>query len=367
MRGLELSRSFYSDAVRPIMERRFPDVQHAAALLGPGSEVLGYDDDRSTDHHWGPRLQLFVSERTAAPPVHEALRHELPTSFAGFSTHFGSPVDPSGSRLLVPVEHGPVDHLVEVTTLADFLVERIGIDPREGLSAADWLVTPSQRLLELTAGDVFADPSGELARLRSLLSWYPHDVWLLVMAALWRRLAQLEHLHGRAGSRGDELGSRVIGASLVRDLMRLALVQERRYPPYAKWLGTAYAELDRRERRAVSDVLATGEWRERDRALAGAYRAVAAAHNALRVTEPVDPEPRQFYGRPFSVLFADRFADALRDAIRDPEVRAIDHQAGPVDAVSDNVDVLTRPWLWRRLEGLYDRTQSDEGERDDGR
>lgn len=367
MRGLELSRSFYFDAVGPIMERRFPDLRHAAALLGPGSEVLGYDDERSTDHHWGPRLQLFVPERSAAPHVHEALRHELPTSFAGFSTHFGSPVDPSGSRLLVPVEHGPVDHLVEVTTLRDFLVERIGVDPLAGFSVADWLVTPTQRLLELTVGEVFADPGGELARLRSLLAWYPHDVWLLVLAGFWRRVAQLEHFVGRTGSRGDELGSRVLAASLVHDVMRLSLVQERRYPPYWKWLGTAYASLGRPEAAALAAALDAADWRAREDALVEAYEAVARAHNALGVTEPVEPTVRQFYGRPFRVLFADRFVDALRAAIGDPDVRSIDHDAGSIDAVSDNTDLLTRPWLWRRLEPLYDRTESDEGERDDGR
>jgi hypothetical protein len=33
----------------------------------------------------------------------------------------------------------------------------------------------------------------------------------------------------------------------------------------------------------------------------------------------------------------------------------IDHEAGAIDAVSDSTDVLTRPHVWRRLAGLYDR------------
>jgi hypothetical protein len=54
-------------------------------------------------------------------------------------------------------------------------------------------------------------------------------------------------------------------------------------------------------------------------------------------------------------LFADRFADSLRVAIVDPAVRAIDHEAGPVDAVSDNTDFLDLPRCFRELTDLYDR------------
>ena len=364
-RGLELSRAFYAEAVRPILDERFPRLEHAAALIGTGSEVLGFDDETSTDHHWGPRVQLFVRDLAPAPDIRRVLAHELPKTFAGFPTSFGPPVDPSGSRLLAAVAEGPVDHRVDVLTVSGFLRELIGVDPRDGFSLVDWLVTPAERLLEVTAGGVFADRIGELTRARELLAWYPHDAWLFVMAGHWRRIAQLEHLHGRAGSRGDELGSRLIAASLVRDLMRLALLQERRYPPYPKWLGTAYAALGRPEADALAGALADG-WRTREEALVAACEHVAAAHNALGVTPTVEPTVRQFYGRPFRVLFADRFVDALLDAIDDPDARAIGHRAGAVDSVTDNTDVLTRPLLWGRLAALYDRPQASEENETDG-
>jgi hypothetical protein len=56
--GLQLSRAFYAEAVRPLLDEEFPGLRHAAARLGPGSEVLGFDTERSTDHDWGPRLEL---------------------------------------------------------------------------------------------------------------------------------------------------------------------------------------------------------------------------------------------------------------------------------------------------------------------
>lgn len=47
----------------------------------------------------------------------------------------------------------------------------------------------------------------------------------------------------RAGIAGDEVGSAVIGARLIRDIMLLGFLLERRYAPYAKWLGTAFSRL----------------------------------------------------------------------------------------------------------------------------
>jgi hypothetical protein len=69
-------------------------------------------------------------------------------------------------------------------------------------------------------------------------------VWRWLLASQWRRIAQEEAFVGRAAEVGDDLGSRVVTARLVRDLMRLCLLLERAYAPYSKWLGSAFARLD---------------------------------------------------------------------------------------------------------------------------
>jgi hypothetical protein len=354
VQGLELSRRFYAEAVRPVLERHFPNIDHAAARIGWGSEVLGFDDDTSQDHQWGPRLELFLRDLEPAQVLADRLARELPTEFAGFPTHFG-PTDEPGTVRMTAIESGPIDHRVEIWNLRERLHERLGVDPLTEFAAADWLVTPTQRLLEWTAGAVFHDAIGELTRLRQLLSWYPHDVWLLAMAGHWQRIGQFEHLHGRTGLRDDELGSRVLGAAIVRDLMRLALLQERRYAPYPKWLGTAYAQLGRPEAEPLEAALRAADFRARESALVEACEAAARAHNELGVTERLDPAARRFWGRPIRIIGGERFSDALHRAIGDPELRAIEHHAGAVDAVSDNTDVLTSPLVWRQLVGLYDR------------
>jgi hypothetical protein len=354
VRGLELSRRLWAEAVAPILARRFPELDAAAALIGYGSEVLGFDDDVSQDHHWGARLFLFVrgEDLGRAEAIGETLAAELPLEIGRVPTNFAPPTE-DGSRMPQAIAQGPVAHRVEVHTVGAFMRSELGFDPLQGVAVTDWLVTPSQKLLRVTAGEVFADPIGELTDARARLAWYPHDVWLQVMAGEWRRIAQFEHLHGRAGSRGDEIGSRLIAARLIEPIMRLAFLQARRYAPYPKWFGSAYELLDRPERSALEAALAASNWREREAALVEAYELLARAHNALGVTEPVDPEPRQFFGRGFRIIGGDRFVAALREAIADPEVLRIEHEAGAIDSVSTNVDLLTRPWLWERVRSLY--------------
>ena len=338
----------------PILGRDFPDFEHAAALIGYGSDVLGYDDEMSQDHEWGPRVLVFGYDLARAEEIGDRLAHELPRAFAGFPTHFG-PTDDPGNARIAAIDDGPVAHRVAVLDLGAYLRNRIGADPRDRFSAVDWLTTPTQRLLELTSGEVFADPRGDLARVRETLAWYPHDVWLYAMAGHWQRIAEYEHFVGRTGFRGDDLGSRLISASVARDLMRLGFLQARRYPPYAKWLGTAYTSLDLPERTALESAVRAGDWREREAALVSAAEELGRRHNDLGITDAVDPSARPFWGRPFSVVSADRFVAALRQAIVDPAVAAIDHSVGAIDALSDDTPFLETPSLWSSVRALYDR------------
>jgi uncharacterized protein DUF4037 len=101
---------------------------------------------------------------------------------------------------------------------------QLGYDLAQSLEAADWLTFPSHVLGELTAGEVYQDKVGELTAMRRQFAWYPHGLWLYLLAAGWQRIGQEEHLMPRAGRIGDELGSALIGARLVRDIMNLCFL-----------------------------------------------------------------------------------------------------------------------------------------------
>jgi hypothetical protein len=345
--GLTLAHRFHDEVVAPLLARRLPDLRYAGGLLDGGSELLGLDTPRSTDHDWGPRTQLFVAAADEVAPVRAVLDAELPTEFLGWPTRFtGGPT----VRLGVASEDGE-RHGVSVDELGAWLRDRLGGDPRAGMTTADWLAAPTQRLAELTAGAVFHDGlDGALTAARARLAWYPDDVWRHVLAAGWQRVGQAEHLVGRCAEVGDELGSRVVTAGLARDLMRLGLLLHRRWPPYAKWLGTVFAALPAAAPvlDALTVALGPDGWSQRQTGLVRALETVATWTNETALAAPVDPAARPFHDRPFLVLHAERFTTALRAAIADPELRARP-PVGAVDQYLDNVDVLTRPARARRV------------------
>ena len=207
----------------------------------------------------------------------------------------------------------------------------------------DWLTFPSQTLAELTGGVVFRDDIGELTVARERLSFYLRDVWIFLMASVWNRLGQEEHLMPRAGFAGDELGAALIASRLIWDVMSLSLCCpiERRYAPYPKWFGTAFRHLD-----CASELMphlttaqCATDGQEREQALATTYRIVAKMHNVLQLTDPIAESTSFFFDRPFAVIGGGRFADALIGKIEDPKLRKLAaFRFGGIGQISDNND-----------------------------
>jgi hypothetical protein len=182
--GLELSAALFAEA-KPILQRHFPGLAYAAARLARGSDVLGFDDERSTDHYWGPLLELYVSDADCerlAQQIHDVLAAELPLEVRGYSTHF-RPFEGSEAHFgrlghLVQRAERPINHGVSVMTVRGFFHAWLQVDPLHELAPVEWLLMSEQNLRMVTSGRVFVDGPGELSRARRTLSYYPHDVWL---------------------------------------------------------------------------------------------------------------------------------------------------------------------------------------------
>ncbi|KAA2266597.1 DUF4037 domain-containing protein [Solihabitans fulvus] len=349
--GIELSARLYREAVRPLLSDHFPGLTHTAALIGAGSEVLGFDTERSTDHDWGPRLHLFLESADVAAhrdTISSLLAERLPTSVAGYPTDL-IPIGNHDTRHMQSTT-GHIHHAVVIAELGDWLTGHLGFDPFAEITTLDWLATSTQALAEVTTGAVFHDGSGDLRRVRRALAWYPDDVWRYVLASQWQRISQEEPFVGRCDEVGDNLGAAIVTARLARDLMRLCLLINRTYPPYGKWLGSAFARLPRAAQLGpvLSAAVAATTPHDRERHLTAAYETVATLHNELTLTAPVDPHVRPFHDRPFQVLHAERFATALMATITDPAIRDLP-MTGAIDQFVDSTDVLAHRTRSRHL------------------
>lgn len=360
MPGLELAERYYQGLVQPLLRTHFPGLRYAAALIGYGSEVLGFDTPMSMDHAWAPRMQLFLAqdETGQASGVDEMLKRNLPATFLGFPLGTQASLDEPGVFFMAEdTRAGDVAHKVQVTNLRDFILEELDWDLRLELEPADWLSFSSQALLAITAGRVFFDNAGELSALRQKLAFYPREIWLYLLACGWDRIGQEDALMQRAGLVGDESGSAIIASRLVRDSMSLCFLMESRYAPYPKWFGSAFKNLECAPELSPllwqAQVAAT--WPERARAIGLVCELLARKHNTLKLTEPQPERLTAFHGRPFQVIKAELISGAILKSITDPEICRIAQKGplGSLDQFSDSSILRSDPRWRQAIKHLY--------------
>lgn len=349
MQGIELSRGFYADVVRPWLAKVAPELRYAAALIGYGSELLGFDDETSRDHNWGPRVLIILSrdqfEQHTRRLVGE-FSEVAPANYHGEPIGWRSrPHAPAnGAEAAGAVEHGLEFHTLEALLDAHFAVRSV-----DNLTAVQWVGFAEQKLLAFTAGAVFHDDDGRLSLARQRLDYFPDDVWFYKIACQWRRIAEEQAFVGRAGQVGDDLGSRVIAARLVRDVMRMGFLLERRYAPYSKWFGSSFARLP------ISGVLVphleralnSRDWRDRQDALAQAYLELAKRQNSLGIAR-FEPVIGPYHERPFTTINADDAVVAAQSAISDATIKQLPVM-GSLDQVSDLTPLLEDAPLSQRM------------------
>jgi hypothetical protein len=360
--GLEIARLFYEEAVAPLIDQALPGLRYTASLLGPCSDVIGLDDAVSRDHGWGPRGHLLLPADgfDAARAILDAtLTHRLPCRFRGYSTSFSRP-----QAVPVAIDQPPVAHWIDISTPERFLRAQLGVSDVSRLNPIDWLTIHEHRLLSVTAGALFRDDL-DFAATRRLLAFYPDDLRLHLIAAEWQKIAQEQAFPGRAGSRGDAVGSALVAARLAESLVRLCFYLRRVYPPYSKWFGSAFQRLPgcAELHDAIAAVLATPDWQARDRCWTDALRGVIALHERAGLLAPGKYHVAPVYlGRPGAGLPAferggppsiEQLIDDLRGQITDPEVRGLPPALGSINQLSACCDLTDDLGHRSALAALY--------------
>lgn len=353
IKGMQLCHDFYFECVAPLLERHFPDIQYSAARIGGGSDVLGFDDQRSTDHDWGPRVELFFSSgdfASVGKRIYEVLSYKLPFSFKGFSTHFVN------DYLMGDTDKYPIIHRARTFSVDVYFNYILGFNPANGVSEIDWLRTPEQTLRTIKYGKIFHDGLSALEDIQNKLAWFPDDIWYYIMACQWKRIDQEEPFVARCGDVGDELGSRVVAARQVKEIMQLCFYMEKEYAPYTKWFGTAFGRLRCAQHLEplLKRTFVQESWKEREKILSEVYLILAEMHNDLAITEHIEPKIANFHDRPYAVPESDRFVQALLRKVQSPRLKSLKRPIGSVNQFTDSTDITCWNSALKSISSVYE-------------
>jgi len=340
--GIDIGGQFFSQILQPVLKEKFPELIYSAALIGPGSEVLGFDTTQSTDHDWRPRAYIFVSNddfEERGSEIEKALLNGQPDTFMGYS--------------LTPEKKEDIRSKY-VYSVGSFMKEYLGVESGQPLLFSDWLTIDEHRLLGFTSGKVYSEGLDELKEQRHRFAYYPDDVWKYLLASEWQKISQAEAFVGRTGDVGDELGSQIIATDIVRSLMRLSFYLERKYIPYNKWFGTGFSNLANASKLKplFDQILSASNWKDREHYLATVYEELVSVQNSLGIIETIDPNRQSFHNRPYSVINAGRISSAIREKISDLALKNIP-PIGCVNQFTDSVDFVENKELLKKAKELY--------------
>ena len=254
--GLQLSRAFWNEVGKPMVEAKYPEYRGriAAGLVGHGSECYGFDDARSRDHDFGPRFCLWLTDEDYArigerlQADYEALPGVRSGSFMGVSAAAATPRAQGAGR-----RDG-------VFAIGDFFESITGyrMAPAED-RPYEWMMLDEATLAAATNGEVFADPLGAFSKARQGFTLMPEDVRLALVSRRLGMMAQAGQYNvPRMLERGDGAAAWLAVDEFVRAAASLVFLLNQPvsvgYLPYYKWSFAALRRLSGRVATRLADV-----------------------------------------------------------------------------------------------------------------
>jgi hypothetical protein len=336
IKGLKLNEGFYADIIKPLLDKKYPNLIYSASLMGYGSDVLGFDTKISMDHNWGPRLQLFVNESELINELNNYFRSELPFQYKKFPVNYTMP-NYDNTVNMKYTDNYPVNHLIEISTFEDYLNNRYSIKKISNFQNKDWLDFSDQILLEITSGTVFYDGLEKVNNTRKELKFYPLDIWKLRIAILWNHVWNKEPFIGRSIEINDYIGLKINTLRIVNYLIKILFYLEKRYIPYSKWIGLAFKQLSifNDVNNIIINILNENIPEKIEGNLCLLYEKVIEIQNKSKELPYIKNKIRDFFGRPYKVIFSENIVKDIKNCIEDKEIKNINIEKYGYDLILD--------------------------------
>lgn len=222
MNGLELSRFYFQDVIKPMLLEQFSDdfERIAVGLVGEGSECFGYDDEISRDHDWGAKVCLWLDSVEYQKNRDIMQRKLLQLS----DTYQGYPV------CWIPGRSG-------VLNISSFFRKFLDTDsPLQ--TVGQWLHVPEHHLAAASNGEVFHDPIGKFSAIwNDLRLGYPEDIRLKKISAYCMLIAQSgQYNYPRLMRRNDTIAMNFALNEFIRAVISVVYLLNKKYAPFYKWM-----------------------------------------------------------------------------------------------------------------------------------
>lgn len=233
MKGLELSKKYYLEYGKKMLDEQFPTIKKylAIGLVGPGSECLGYDDELSCDHDFEPGFCIFVPDdeklidRKTLFNLERAYS-KLPKTFLNYKRNF---IQPAGLN-----RHG-------IITIDDFYLDKIGQYIEDEM---DFFKLQDSYLLMATNGEVFEDNYGLFTKIRNSLKHYPINVKKKKMVGCLIMMQQSGfYNYKRCILRNEIEASQFSIIEFVKYAIQMIFLLNDTYIPHYKWIFRALKNL----------------------------------------------------------------------------------------------------------------------------
>lgn len=228
--GLQLSKQYYFTYGKEMLKKKFPELypRVAVGLVGLGSECLGYDDEISMDHDFGPAFCIWLNDddyKKYGKKLQMAY-DALPKDFQGYPRRNTS-------------DQGK--HRVGVLSISKFYQSFIGNLPKR---QTDWFFYKESSLKTLTSGEIFEDNLQEFTNIKNQLSYYPEDVRIKKIVACMAYMSQSgQYNYARMMIRKDVVAANFALQEFIKYTIKLVYLLKKQYAPYYKWMYHGMPEL----------------------------------------------------------------------------------------------------------------------------
>lgn len=216
--GLELSRHWYEEVLRPALVELVPELvpYMAIGLVGDGSDCFGFDDEVSLDHDSGARVKVWLPDNLGE----------------------------AGSARVVAALSGLDGGVSEATPVGQFYRRYTGLD-RTPSTWREWWAIPEQNLAAATNGAVFHDGPKRFSKIRNeLIGFCAEDVRRKRLAARCLVMGQAgQYNYARSRLRGEQVAAWLAASRFVEAALSAVFLLNRRYVPFYKWAHRAVEAL----------------------------------------------------------------------------------------------------------------------------